>query len=618
MKIRQKIVLSLLCIALPALLAVGAFGYWQAAIAIELAERLSLDALAAGRRDQLVNLIRDWREATENMSGERLLVGTLEEFNRKPYTRFKRRLSRIMARSTSTESVAWAQIIDLQQKVVAQSGQRVLGDSKSNNRYDMKRGGFQVLRISHVESSGVPVALLQQPIVVKQEPIGFLVVERRVRGLVDVVNNEHGLGQTGQVSLVWNGADSGVVANSRPSDAPPVLLQSADEETLTTLRVLPTGNVLMSSRVVKNVGLSVTVTLDEDEYLQPIRELGTALVGFCAIIVIFVLVAGLWIGGHLTKGVRHLSDIAAQIGDGKLNVRARVTGNDEVAVLGRSFNVMTEALVTANETLERRVEARTQELAASHTQLEARNTELSRSNRDLAEFASVASHDLQEPLRKIQAFGGRLSDRYSGQLDERGQDYIRRMQHSATRMRTLIEDLLTFSRIQSKAQPFAEVDLNQTVQTVLSDFDLRLQDTHGQIECDELPAIQADAFQMYQLFQNLIGNALKYAKDDVPPVIRITNLSDSQELVVQVKDNGIGFSSHHSDRIFGIFQRLHGREVYDGTGVGLAICKRIVERHHGEITCTAEVGVGATFTVRLPRKQTLPDESGSSQAIGEV
>ena len=614
MNIRQKIVLSLVCVALPSLLAVGAFSYWQASVVVEQAQRLSLDALAASRRAQLLNQVRDWNENTEQIAAERLLVGTLQDFNRKPYTRFKRRLARIMARWTSSEGVVWAQLMDRDKKTVAQSGQHLL--SEREDTYDYARGGFQILYIDNVESSDVPIALVQHPVLVNNDVIGYLTVERRVRGLVDLVRDEHGLGNTGQISVLWNGDNPMILTHTRDADVSQNIIPVAKTNTATTRLSLGAGDVFVATRVINSARLAIAVTLDAEEVLQPVEELGLAIAGFCAAVVAFVLVAGLWIGGYLTKGVRHLSDIAVRIGNGQLNLRATVTGQDEVAALSRSFNAMTEALVTANETLETRVADRTRELAESHAKLESRNTELSRSNRDLMEFASVASHDLQEPLRKVQAFGDRLSDKYLDQLDERGQDYIRRMQHSAMRMRKLIEDLLTFSRVQSKAQPFAKVNLNKILQTTISDFELRLDESDGRIECAELPVIDADPSQMQQLFQNLIGNAIKYARQGIPPHIQVSSQCDAEQVHITVKDNGIGFEAHHAERIFGIFQRLHGRDAYEGTGVGLAICQRIVERHVGEISCTSEVDTGSTFKVSLPCEQVSPDDNDATSSTG--
>lgn len=242
--------------------------------------------------------------------------------------------------------------------------------------------------------------------------------------------------------------------------------------------------------------------------------------------------------------------------------------------------------------------------------LAAASDELRRSNEELEKFAYVASHDLQEPLRKIQAFGDRLRTKFAATLGDQGTDYLERMMASAGRMRSLINDLLAFSRVTTKGQPFAPVDLAGVLDGVLSDLEARLSQTQGVVEVGALPTIEADPLQMRQLFQNLIGNALKFHKPEVPPVVTIGSEvlppADGDEIPrfrLTVTDNGIGFDEKYLDRIFQVFQRLHGRTEYEGTGVGLAICRKIVERHGGEITAESRPGHGATFVVTLPARQ---------------
>ncbi|MDN3641047.1 ATP-binding protein [Simiduia curdlanivorans] len=254
------------------------------------------------------------------------------------------------------------------------------------------------------------------------------------------------------------------------------------------------------------------------------------------------------------------------------------------------------------ELLELRVQERTREL-------DLYAQELGRSNRELQSFAFVASHDLQEPLRKIRAFGDRLKDRYSEQLGD-GADYVNRMQNAAARMSKLIEDLLAFSRVSTRIKPFEKIDLNHVLDGVLDDLQLKIEQAGASIQSDPLPQVWADATQMGQLFMNLIGNALKFvAKGETPQVhISVTEmmLDDLDQIPgyeIRITDNGIGFDEQYLDKVFSAFQRLHGREEYEGTGIGLAICRRIVERHGGSISAQSEPGKGATFIVRLPAQE---------------
>lgn len=248
--------------------------------------------------------------------------------------------------------------------------------------------------------------------------------------------------------------------------------------------------------------------------------------------------------------------------------------------------------------------------------LERTALELARSNRELEEFARVASHDLQEPLRKIRAFGDRLGQTAGDTLDEKGHDYVARMRNAADRMSELIEDLLSYSRVTSRAADMTTVDLSRIAHQVVEDLEGRLQETAGTVVLEPLPSIDADPTQMRQLLQNLIGNALKYHRDGVPPHVVVTGGATRQEgwVEVRVEDNGIGFDPRYSGRIFELFQRLHAHGRFGGTGMGLAICRKIVERHGGRIWTSSTPGEGSTFVVELPQKPETLDAGKPADA----
>jgi PAS domain S-box-containing protein len=247
----------------------------------------------------------------------------------------------------------------------------------------------------------------------------------------------------------------------------------------------------------------------------------------------------------------------------------------------------------------------------AEAELARQRAELERSNRELQDFASVASHDLQEPLRKVQAFGDRLNRKFADQLGPDGRDYLARMQQAAGRMQVLINDLLTFSRVTTRGEPFRPTDLQVVVRQVVEDLETRIEQSGASVELGELPILEADPLQMRQLFQNLIGNALKFRRPEVAPHVRVWSSQLAHAFEIAVEDNGIGFDEKYLDRIFTIFQRLHGRGEYEGTGVGLAVCRRIVERHGGALTARSAPGEGATFLITLPAAQprTAPEPS---------
>ncbi|GAB3492861.1 hypothetical protein GCM10027341_07480 [Spirosoma knui] len=256
-------------------------------------------------------------------------------------------------------------------------------------------------------------------------------------------------------------------------------------------------------------------------------------------------------------------------------------------------------------------------------QLETTVQELHRSNQNLEQFAYVASHDLQEPLRKIVSFGDVLNDQFADGMSESAADLIRRMQRSANRMRSLVQDLLAFSRLSGNTESFGLVDLNHLIASIVDDLEITIQDQRATIRLESLPAIWGDASLLRQLFQNLISNALKFQRPNridqsaLPQITARGRVAASQELPlcllntdssqagrryarIEIQDNGIGFDERYLDRIFTIFQRLHGRMHYTGTGMGLAICKKVIDIHGGHITAVSREGEGATFVLHLP------------------
>ena len=259
-----------------------------------------------------------------------------------------------------------------------------------------------------------------------------------------------------------------------------------------------------------------------------------------------------------------------------------------------------------------------EEAHAVERRLQAMSDELGRSNRDLQDFASIASHDLQEPLRKIQAFGDRLVERSSEVLDDEAKDYVRRMQNAAERMQSLIDDLLVYSKVTTQPEPPQLVDLGKVAAEVVSDLEERIRASGGTIHIGSLPTIVADPLQMRQLLQNLIANALKFHAVGVVPEVHVdaterrhgrgpNQSGDHDAWEIRVRDQGIGFEAQHAERIFAPFHRLNGRQAYEGTGMGLAICRRIAALHGGTITASSQPGAGATFLLTLPRPAAILD-----------
>ena len=312
--------------------------------------------------------------------------------------------------------------------------------------------------------------------------------------------------------------------------------------------------------------------------------------------------ASAWLGGDifLLRRVRNLVAATVRLSKGDLKARAEIKyGKGELGTLARAFDEMAGSL-------EQRIAERERaqaELKALNEALEHRvadrTAELKRSNEDLEQFAYVASHDLQEPLRMVASFTQLLARRYEDKLDKDAKEFIHFAVDGATRMQTLINDLLAYSRVGTRGKPFEPIDLNHLLSRVLVNLKVAIDESHAVVTHDPLPIVTGDATQLTQLLQNLIGNAIKF-RADKSPQIHFGVSRRGGDWHFSIRDNGIGIEQKYFDRIFVIFQRLHSRQDYPGTGIGLALCKKIVERHGGRIWVESTEGKGTTFYFQLP------------------
>lgn len=319
-------------------------------------------------------------------------------------------------------------------------------------------------------------------------------------------------------------------------------------------------NRMVSYRILKNAPLVAAISIETSAAMAPWRR-QTAELSFISLFSMAIII---WFAGRLTRQMNH-------------------------------YHI----------TLEQAVRERTEELNQAVLALE-------RSNKELEQFAYVASHDLQEPLRMVASFTQLLAQQYQGRLDAEADEYIHYAVDGATRMQTLIQDLLSYSRVTTRGNPAEEVSLNQVMAVVRSNLQLQINDSHTELVHDELPTVMADPVQMVQLLQNLISNAIKFKGTETPQV-HVSAADTGEYWRISVSDNGIGIEPQYFERIFKIFQRLHNRDTYPGTGIGLAICNRIVERHGGQLTVDSAPGKGSIFSFTLPKAS-----SATSGCIKEV
>lgn len=299
----------------------------------------------------------------------------------------------------------------------------------------------------------------------------------------------------------------------------------------------------------------------------------------------------LWLRRVVVAPTHRLAAEVRQVADGELEHEVAPAGPREITQLGEDVEAMRRLIVRELSDTER-----------ARQELDARSLDLARSNSDLEQFAYVASHDLQEPLRKVASFCQLLQRRYAGQLDERADQYIEFATDGAKRMQVLINDLLAFSRVGRQGEPMRPVDLGELVDAATENVGRALEESGGTVERGELPQVLGEPALLTTVFQNLLGNSLKFRGEE-PPRVRIDAQRDPEDdgrWLLRFRDNGIGIDAEYADRIFVIFQRLHAKDAYPGTGIGLAMCRKIVERHDGSMWLEPTDGPGTTFVVALP------------------
>jgi len=389
-------------------------------------------------------------------------------------------------------------------------------------------------------------------------------------------------------------------------------LQAAQGSTTSIETASPAVKSEVADLLRTNARISAVLDIIMAKTTARVTELQTRSTWLIGIFVVLaaglVVVFGVTVLRSAFKPVAELQVGVNRIGAGDLDYKVPEGRHDEVGDLARSFNEMAAELKTSYADLEREVlvrrkteeelrehRDRLEELVLERTRdLETAVAELARSNAELEQFAYVASHDLQEPLRMVSSYVQLLEKKYRDQMGEEADEFIAFAVDGARRMQELINDLLAYSRVGRFGKPFEPVDMNTALSAALANLSLAIDNCHAVVTGDDLPVVSGDRVQLVQLLQNLISNAMKFRGNEEPRV-RVSASREADECVFSVADNGIGFEESYSEKIFQIFQRLQSRGESEGTGIGLAIASRIVERHGGRIWAESEVGKGSVF-----------------------
>ena len=625
MRISAKVVLGFLLISLGSLAVTSVLSDANASRALTDQVLTKLDSLASVEESRLHAITDQNLERFALVASRTQLRMSLENYSRDPRPEYQARMNQILLDArASIASFRDLHALTLNGTVAASTNGTAIGTNRSTGEYFVRGQANASADIFFLGIDGAPGLYLSGPLFLYSTLIGVLVIESDVSDFFSLVEDYTGLGQTGETQLAERdvNGDARFLAPTRfdpyaalnrtiPSENAnsAVIRALSGEEGLFVDAVDYRGKrVLAATRYAEGTGWGLVVKIDEEEAYAAVVQLRAALVLAVAAASVAVGLVSLLVARSITRPIVELTEIAKKISEGDLARRASVSSADEIGLLGRSFNRMAQSLVEANVGLEEKVKDRTAALEAevgermrAEQALAQKAEELTRSNVELERFASAASHDLQEPLRMIASYTQLLAKRYHGRLDADADEFIGYAVEGATRMQRLVNDLLAYARVGTRGKPFEPTDCSAVLARVTSDLRMTIEEVGAAVTSDPLPTVAADPSQLGLVFQNLVGNAIKF-RGEAPPRVQVSAQRNGGEWLFSVRDNGIGIDPQYFDRLFQIFQRLHGRGEYPGTGIGLAICKKVVERHGGRIWIESAPGKGSTFLFTIPAK----------------
>jgi len=483
------------------------------------------------------------------------------------------------------------------------------------------REGLYVSEIYHSLDLDQPTMVISTPVWDSAgQLLGVLAGHANLEHLSDIVLERSGLGETGETYLV--GKDNLMLTESRFEPGVAFKKWVFTEGVASALQGRPGASLYTNYRGspvigfchwVEDLELVVVVEMNQAEAFAPADGLRNNIVLAGGLAIALAAGIGVLAARRITEPLSRLARYAGRVGRGEYQAELEVSGSDEVATVASEVKSMVGELEKHRYHIEELVERRSAETKKANEQLrgeieEHRRTEeelketmadLERSNQELEQFAYVASHDLQEPLRMVASFTQLLGKRYRGKLDSDADEFIGYAVDGANRMQALLNDLLMFSRVGTRSKAFTRTYCEAAFDQATGNMKVAVEQSGAEVTHDPLPTVMANEGQMVQLLQNLIDNAIKFRSQETPR-IHVSAQKKGDQWVFSVRDNGIGIDPRYAERIFTIFQRLHTKEKYPGTGMGLTICKRIVERHNGRIWTESQPGEGSTFYFTIP------------------
>ncbi len=559
-----------------------------------------LETIADLQTANIHTIINAYKNRINFLAARPTVLSQVTTFNNtKDNTQIKNTLNSILL---SLPDVQIVSLIDLQGNVVVSTDDSVIGKKQFISQLPVIKVTKDTPSIDFLpDNDGNLKIRFRKTLYDKTTKLGELEFITEENIFNKVTNNYIGLKKTGEVDLAIKD-NAGKIFFITPTRFKKTAgyIPSTFANTTPSAEALKKSNTFIPetsdyrgkavsavTRYLSDLDMGLVVKIDRDEAFQPINELRDSMLIFSFIFILFVVMVVLFFVHSLTGPIINLLFAAKGVYTGDLSKRALVLSKDEIGELSASFNTMLDALQASHEDLEKKVEERTKQLETS--------------NKDLEAFSYSVSHDLRAPLRSIDGFSQILEEDYTPKLDDEGKRVIATIRASTKQMATLIDDLLTFSRLGRKPIEAQDVNMTSLAKTVFDELKLANPTRVIQFDCAELPHAHGDAALLKQVWVNLLSNAIKYTKKKETAIITVASTSDNNNNIYCVKDNGAGFDMQYKDKLFGVFQRLHSAQEFEGTGVGLAIVSRIITKHGGSVRAEGVVDQGATFSFSLPK-----------------
>lgn len=611
---RCRLLIFALCISIIPIIIITTLYYINTRNIMQRQILEHLKSIAESKRSHLISYIEAKKVRTVDFSSDGFIKNRLERiisdgFKKNEVVSLNRHL--LLNKLPLHRYLIAIAVVDKFGKVVASTNEKLIGKATDMSKEEvfiqsMSKvfGETTVGQPHHSPYLDANCIFISAPIISlnRTKTLGVIINAYSFAEINEITTDRVGMGETGEVYLV--NRDKTMLTESRFIDNAPfkqiVDIKPVQETTVTDkhlcsiytdYRGIP---VIGAALDIPEYGWTLLAEIDKAEAFAPLKRLGIIALIFGAIGASTVTSLGIIFAISTSKPINILTNATLKLAEGNLEYRARIPRNDEFGKLANSFNIMAEELARVINDHQRAEEKLTHYAA-----------ELKRSNEELQHFAYIASHDLQEPLRMISSYLQLIERRYKNKLDADADEFIDFAVDGANRLQKMINALLEYSRIDTHGKPFALVDCNVVLKRALTNLKIAIEERVAVITNDSLPTVMSDGSQLMQVFQNLIGNAVKFCNNK-PPHIHLSARQDVNEWLFSVRDNGMGIEPEYNERIFTIFKRLHGREC-PGIGLGLSICKKIVTRHGGRIWVESEHQNGSTFYFTIPigeKKQT--------------